>query len=178
MALRDDTHVVVLIGDYIGVDANGKINVVGGGWTTAGVRTTGLSAPHHLAILIDVASGHVGEDFTLTVQLHQADSGEPVAVPGPAGAPEAIRVQQLCRIEPPRSQPGIYVPSTMFSRLQLVVGFPNGLPLPPGHYSWRAELNGEGCRDWRADFLIAGPPPPPVEGGPANPTNIPGISAM
>jgi hypothetical protein len=179
MALRDDAHVTVVIADYIGVDASGKINVVGGGWTTAGAQPNGFSAAQYLAILVDIASGHVGEEFTLTVALHAADSGETITVPGPSGTAEALRVQQLSRVEAPPAQPGMYVPSSMFSRVQLMVAFPNGLPLAAGRrYSWRVEIDGAGRPDWRADFLVAGPPPNPVVGGPAHPSHIPGISPI
>lgn len=179
MALRDDARVTVVIADYIGVDASGKINVVGGGWTTVGAQTSGFSAAQYLAVLVDVASGHVGDEFTLTVALHDAESGEIIALPGPTGTAEALRIQQLFRVDPPASQPGVYVPSSMFSRVQFLVGFPNGLPLAAGRrYSWRVEIDGEGRSDWGADFLIAGPPPSPVVGGPANPADIPGISPI
>jgi hypothetical protein len=174
MALKDDARVTIIIADYIGIDGGGKLNVVGGGWTIAGIQPNGLSAPQYVAVMIDVASGHLGEEFALDLELHDLSTGEIAQVVGATNTPEALRISQLCRVDPPGGPGGVYVPADMFSRVQAVFGFHGGIPLAVGRkYAWRVAIDGERRPGWAAEFLVAGPPPQPVFGGPAGPSSIP-----
>jgi len=173
MEIKEVAGVRILIADYIGVDAAGKLNIIGGGWTICGVQPNGLTVPHYLAVLVDIPHGHLGEDFALEIVLHDLTTSQIVQVAGPTGSSEAMRISQLYKVDPPQAGPGVYVPSDMFSRVQAVIGFAGGIPLTPGHrYAWRAKIDGED-RGSETEFLVAGPPPAPVFGGPAGPASIP-----
>ena len=173
MGLAEDSHAQVLIADYIGTDAAGKINALGAGFVITGLQATGLTPPQYVVALIDVASEHAGREFPLLLELRDIEANVPVQVPGPTGGTEALRIQQLVKAERPQV-PGIYLPENLFSRVQVSLGFPNGLPLAPGRlYEWRLEVNGTSQPGWRARFYVAGPPPAPVFGGPIGPADIP-----
>lgn len=191
-AVRSSTF-VVLIADYIGVDPSGKVNAIGVGLTIAGVvpvpvpgaqpgapqsGQTVMAAPQHLIVMIDLPSKYVRQKFALSLELRDENTGEVVKVAGPDGTVQPLRLQQAVTVEPPAA-PGIYLPPDMFSRVQVSLGFPNGLPLTAGHYyDWRVEIDGQHRKSWRAQFLVAGPPPAPVFGGPAGPADIPNIPRL
>jgi len=90
-----------------------------------------------------------------------------VQVAGAAsGLPEALRVQQVIAVTRPQANGAFYLPPSMFARVQISMGFPNGLPLAAGgFYSWRAEVDGQHHLSWGASFHVLGAPPPPVFGG-------------
>lgn len=174
MGLFEDSHAFVLIADYIAVDAAGKINALGVGFAIAPTAPgTGLLAPQSVAAVIDVPREYVGQDFSLSLELHDEDAGTIVQIPGQSGQLEALRVQQVLRAERP-SVPGLYLPESMFSRVQVTLGFPTGLPLAPSRmYSWRMQIEGQHRPNWRASFYVPGPPPQPVFGGPVGPASLP-----
>jgi hypothetical protein len=173
----EDAHVTVLLADYIGVDAGGKVNAIGAGFTITGIQPHGLTAPQHVVVLIDVPGKYAGREFAFSLELRDEDSGSVVQVAAPSGQPDTMRIQQILKGE--RSQaPDVYLPESMFLRIQVAMAFVNGLPLAPGRfYSWRAQVDGQHRRDWSARFHVLGPPPPPVFGGPAGPADIPNIPA-
>jgi hypothetical protein len=176
VALAQDAQVSVLLADYIGLDAAGKINALGAGFTVTGVAN-GLTPPQHVAALIDVPSSYAGQDFALSVQLRDETVGRLVQVPGQSGLLEALRMQQVARAERPNAGPGVHLPQTMFARVQVALAFPMGLPLVVGnYYAWQVEIDGQSQPHWQARFYVAGPPPGPVFGGPSGPASIPPLS--
>ncbi len=178
MTISDEARAVVLLADYIGVDASSKINAVGLGFSVVLIGPNGLSAPQHVAALIDVPSRYVGEEFALSLELRGVMADTPVRVPGPTGHPDALRIQQMTRVDPV-NLPGYYVPQEMFCRVQAAIAFTNGIPLLPGRfYAWRLEIDGNHHPAWEAHFYVPGSPPPPVFGGPAGPAGIPPIPAL
>jgi hypothetical protein len=99
-----------------------------------------------------------------------------VQVSTATGQLEALRIAQLTRINRVQPPPGGYVPGDILCREQGVIGFQGGLPLSPGHaYAWKLSIDGQSRPDWEAHFLVAGPPPGPVFGGPAGPSSIPDL---
>ena len=168
MSIFTDCRVAILIADYAAADSSGKLNVLGAGFTvTAVAPNSGLTAPHYIAIMIDVPPKYIGQDFPLSIELRDDATGQTVTVAGATGTPEALRVQQLVKAGPVHV-PGAYLPDTLWSRVQLVMGFPNGLPCKPGgFYHWRVEVEAQSRPGWEAHFHVAGPPPPMVFGGPA-----------
>lgn len=65
----------------------------------------------------------------------------------------------------------------MLSRIQMPVGFTEGLPLQQGHmYAWHAQVDTQTRPGWVARFFVPGPLPPPVFGGPVGPSTIPDIA--
>lgn len=173
MSIFTDASCIVILADYIGIDAASKANILGGGFAISGLQQNGQTAPQYVAVFVDVPGKYRGEEFTLSLELHDDTAGGTVQMPGPSGQVEALRVAQIVKAEAPNI-PGIYLPDTMFSRVQTVLAFPNGIPLPVGHfYSWRAQIDGQGRPGWKASFHVPGPPPQPVFGGPAGPAAIP-----
>ncbi len=176
MSLWEDAHVVVLVADYIGIDASNKVNAVGAAFTLHGIEATGLSAPFAVAALVDMPSKYVGQELSVSLELRDETAGQVVQLSSPSGQLEAMRVQHLAKVEAHSTPPGAWLPQGMFSRIQLNLMFSNGLPLKQGTlYSWRAEIDGQHRKNWRAQFAVPGPPPSPVFGGPVGPATIPDI---
>lgn len=174
MSLSKEAHALVLLADYIGVDAAGKINAIGACFALSGVQQTGLTAPQYVAAVVDVPGKYAGQELTLGLELRDEETGSAVTLPGPSGQLEAVRIQQVAVVHRP-SVPGLHIPESVFCRLQSTVAFPNGLPLPSGRsYAWRLEIDGQHRDEWTARFHVPGPPPPPVFGGPAGPSDVPG----
>lgn len=179
MSVLEDAAVNVLIADYIGVDAAGKINALGLGFAIAGLTGSGMSAAQHVAVIVDLPSKYRGTDLSLGISLYNDDSNTPVKIPGPNGPPDDLRILQVVRPEAYQVPPGVYLPSDMPVRVQAAIGFPGGLPLTPGHYySWRAEIDGQTTHRWRAQFYLPGPIPAPVFGGSSSPVDIPTFPKM
>lgn len=178
MSIFDDAQVVVLAADYIGMDASGKINAIGAGFTVSGVLPTGLVAPQHIAVLVDLPSRHAGAEFSLSIELRDESTDSAVKVAGPGGQLEPLRIGQLAKVLQFPSVPGVYIPARMFCRVQALLAFPNGLPVAPGgFYFWRVEIDGQHRKHWKASFHVLGPPPPAVFGGPTGPAGIPTLPA-
>lgn len=176
MAISDDVLVTVLLADYVGVDASGKVNAIGAGFGVAGLSPNGLTAPQHVAVLVDVPGGYAGEETSVTLELRNDRTGQVVSLPSPSGQAEAVRISQLMQIQAPE-RPGVYLPRDVRVRQHLLVNFGNGLPLSPGtSYQWRVDVDGVHRQDWGAFFYVLGPPPGPVIGGPAGASDIPGVA--
>jgi len=173
VALLDDARVTVLLADYIAVDAAGKLTAVGAAFTLTGLQPDGHTPPQHVAVLVDVPAGNLSQDFSLDLSLRDEESGQAVIVPGPSGEMEPLRVAQVMRAQPPQA-PGLHLPSDLPGRVQIVIGFPQGLPLTQGRgYRWVVELDGQSRPEWSSGFYVPAPPPGPVFGGPVGPTSIP-----
>jgi hypothetical protein len=175
VGLVEDCRATILIADYIGVDAASKINAIGAGFSITGVQTTGLTGAMHVGVLVDVPSPYLGQEFALSLELRDVDAGSVVQVPGASGQPEALRIQNIVKAERPVI-PGVYLPPNMYGRVQMVMAFTNGLPLPAGRsYDWWLQIDGQHRKGWVSRFHVAGPAPGPVIGGPAGPASIPNI---
>jgi hypothetical protein len=171
----DDALVTVLLADYVAVDAAGKLTAVGAGFSLSPLQQDGHTPPMHVAVVVDVPSTHLGQDFSLSLSLRDADSGAPVLVPGPSGSPEPLQIGQVMRAQAPAA-PGMHLPSTLPGRVQIVLGFLQGLPLEAGRtYRFAVELDGGSRPEWSASFHVPAAPPGPVFGGPISPTSIPGL---
>ena len=171
-----DTRAVVLIADYIAIDATSKINALGQGFSITGIQPTGSTAPMYVAALIDFPPSSAGDQVPVTLELRDETTDTLVSLAIEAGQPpQAMRIQQLAPIQ--RTQlPGIHLPADLPCRVQMVLAFPMGLPLTPGHrYAWKIEVDGTRLKGWSARFYVAGPPPAPIIGGPAGPAAIANI---
>jgi hypothetical protein len=140
----------LLLADYACVTPDGKLTVVGAGWTVTGPGP----APSAVAVIIEV-------DWTATNTRHHAvlslsdqdgrpvfqQGGEPIQVTAdfetgrPAGLPEGT---------------GMNFPFAVNLGL---------LPLVPGNrYVWELTIDGEHREDWSLPFLVR-QAPPEVPGG-------------
>jgi len=176
MGIFEEAHAFLLLADYIGVDASGKLNALGAGFAMSGIQPNGLTAPMYLAVVIEIPSKYAGQEFSACLELRDEETGSAVQITGPSGQLEALRIQQVAKVER-LGPPGVYVPERMFSRVQLNVGFQTGLPLAPGRfYQWRLEIDGQHQKNWYVSFYVIGPPPGPVFGGQSGPTDLPSLS--
>lgn len=178
MGIFEDCRAFIFVADYISADASGKLTAIGLGFSISGVQPTGMSIPQHVGVIIDVPAKYNGNEFAVTVELRDDETGKAVAMPGPSGSPEAIRIQQLAKAQMPTIR-GTYLPSSLPCRVQAILAFPNGLPLQLGKsYTWKLEIDGQHRKGWEAGFHVAGPPPPPVVGGPIGPSDIGPLPAL
>jgi hypothetical protein len=167
VSIFESAHVVVVLSDYVSTDA--KTDLIGAGFTVAGLLPTGLTGPQYITAMVDVPAADVGHEFVASVTLFDRTTGAVASFQGPSGEPEALRVQQSVRADR-TAAPGLYLPDDMPGRVQLVYAFNNGLPLSVGHfYEWRFEIDGQWRPYWRAAFYVPGLPPAAVLGGPVRP---------
>jgi hypothetical protein len=173
MSIFLDAQAIVLVADYIGVDVAGKVNAIGAGFALSTIGPNGHTPPQSVAVLIDVPSKYAGEEFALSLELRNETTGSTVQLPVESGQLEALRMQQVIRVERPQIL-GAYIPSSITCRSQATIAFPTGLPLQPGTtYAWRLEIDTQTRPGWFARFHVLGPPPGPVFGGPAGPAELP-----
>lgn len=179
MGVFQDAQAVVLLADYIAVDAAGKINALGAGFMMTSVQPEGLSAPQSVAAIINVPAKYSGQQFAISLELRDLTTGQVAQFPGQGGRAEALRIQQLALAQRPMIQ-GVVVPDTVPCRHQMFVSFVNGLQVTPGHmYEWRLEIEGQHRPGWSAPFYVLAPPPGPVIGGPtasSDPTAMPRLT--
>jgi hypothetical protein len=161
--VAESARVTLFVADYAAADAVNKINCLGVGWQFAGVDPqTGSTAPQSVVLMVDVPPVHIGETFALEVALYDEAANELVSVPGPVGDPQPLRIGQPVTAERPVF-PGLH--GAGWPHTQLIVNFPNGLPLMPGRrYTWRARIDGDDEHRWEASFHVVGPPSGPVIG--------------
>jgi len=145
------------------------------GFSLSPIQPDGHTPPMHVAVLIDVPSTHLGQDFSMSLSLRDADSGGPVLVPGPSGEREPLQIAQVMRAQAPQV-PGAHLPANLPGRVQIVLGFLQGLPLESGRtYRFAVELDGTTRPEWSASFHVPGTAPGPVFGGPVGPASIPNL---
>jgi hypothetical protein len=138
--------VTMLLTDFAQV-ADGKLTIVGGGWSLTGPEPT----PFGIAILVHVPWDQANRRHTLRLELVDAD-GQPVTSPGD-GEEEERPIVFLDDIEFEVGRPAGIKPGTP---LELPLAVNSGpLPLVPGsRYEWRLSIDGEGDEDWRLAFSV------------------------
>lgn len=144
--------VTMLLADYVQV-SDGKLTVVGGGWSLTGPDPT----PFGIAILVHVPWDQANRRHTLRLELIDSD-GRAVTVPAPDGeAGDGEPIVFLNDIEFEVGRPAGIKPGTP---LELPLAVNSGpLPLEPGgRYEWRLSINGEGDEDWRLAFSVRSEP--------------------
>lgn len=131
--------VTAMLADYAVVTPDGKLTVVGAGWTS----TTPTTAPFAVALLVDVPWHLTNQRHTIRMELIDLD-GVPVT---PIGDEEPKRIEMQFEVgRPPGARPG--------SSITLPCAFQHG-PMtlsPDSHYEWRILVNGEAHEDWRLAF--------------------------
>jgi len=140
--------VTMLLADYVQV-SDGKLTVVGGGWSLTGPDPASFG----IAILVHVPWDQANRRHTLRLELVDAD-GRAVTVPAAGGEEgEGEPIVFLDDIEFEVGRPAGIKPGTP---LELPLAVNSGpLPLEPGsRYEWRLSINGEGDEDWRLAFSV------------------------
>lgn len=147
---------------------SGTLNLLNIGWTHTALRpipiptapglqpTVQLMTPAHaIAVFLEVDHQHCNRPLQLVLSLVTED-GESVSVSGPAG-PQPMRLTQSIVVPSPPRVP-IGSPGTASTLIEIVPG----LPLQPGTYNWRVEIDGETDENWRARFYVLPSPQQPT----------------
>jgi hypothetical protein len=132
----------LLLADYA-VVADGKLTIVGGGWSQTGPEP----APFGIALLIQVPWDQANTRHTFSVELLDAD-GEPVLVETEEVDDQSVAFGGDFEVgRPPGLKPGtpLDFPVAMNS---------TPLPLEPGRYEWRLTIDGESRQDWTLAFTV------------------------
>jgi len=121
--------------------AEGKLYVLGGGWSITGPDPS----PMALAIKIEVPWDQANTPHTCRLELLDSD-GQPVEAEAPEGE-QAIFFEAGFEVgRPPGVKPGTPID------LPLAVNMPP-VPLEPsGRYEWRLSIDGRTEPDWRVAF--------------------------
>jgi hypothetical protein len=131
----------MLLADYA-VVSDGKLTVVGGGWSQTGPEP----APFGIALLIQVPWDQANTPHSFSVELLDAD--------GAAVVLEGVEDEQTVAFggefevgRPPGLKPGtpLDFPVAMNS---------TPLPLEPGRYEWRLTIDDEDRQDWSLPFTV------------------------
>jgi hypothetical protein len=161
MSIGEKARAAVILADFANTDAASKLNMLGGGWQVTRLTQTGLTGPVALVAMIEVPPNLAKTEFAVSLTLHD-EADEQVKIPAPNGSMEALRIAQIVKAEVPNI-PGVLLHGKVWSRVQLVLNFPNGLPLRAGQaYSWKLEIEGHHNDQWRASFMVAGTPQPVI----------------
>lgn len=132
--------VTLLLADYAHV-ADGKLYVMGGGWTFTGPQPV----PFALAGIIEVPWHQANRKHTFRLELLDLD-GQEIHVDTPEGEQPLFFEGEFEVGRMPGLKEGVGIP------------FPFALnsgpvPLPPGgHYEWRLTMDGKQHEDWRLAF--------------------------
>jgi Family of unknown function (DUF6941) len=144
--------VTMLLADFAQV-ADGKLTVVGGGWSLSGPDPT----PFGIAILVHVPWDQANRRHTIRLELVDAD-GQPVMMQGAEGEDESPIVF-LDDVEFEVGRPAGIKPGTPLEMPLAVNSTP--LPLEPGgRYEWRLSIDGETDEDWHLAFSVRPLPEP------------------
>lgn len=120
---------------------NGKLYVLGGGWSITGPDPT----PSALALKIDVPWHEANRRHSLVLSLRDAD-GLPVRLPTPEGDRPLEITGDFEVGRPAGIPPGTPLDAT----LAISIG---PLPLPPGQrFVWTLAIDGESRDEWQVSF--------------------------
>lgn len=129
--------------------ADGKLNLLGGGWSVTGPTPT----PSAVAVKIEVPWDATNMRHHFQLELF-TDDGHAVMVPGPDGELQRVEIGGEFEVgRPPGLRPGtpIDVP------LAVNIG---PLPLQPdSRFTWRLTIDGETHEEWQASFSTRPLPP-------------------
>jgi hypothetical protein len=141
--------VTMLLADHAQA-AEGKLNIIGAGWTVVGPGP----APFAIAILFEVPWDRANEQHAFRLELVDSD-GDAVVVATPDGE-EALVIEGQFEVGRP---PGIKRGTPLPFPLAINMG-PQPIP-PGGRYEWRLTVDEESDEDWRLAFSTR-----PDEGAP------------
>lgn len=137
----------LLLADWAEV-LNGKLYVMGGGWTETGPAPS----PSALAAIVEIDWDETNEEHELKFELVDADN-QPVMIPLPTGL-QPVRVEAKFNVgRPPQAKRG----SSFNMPFAVNIG---PLPLQPGKvYVWRGHIDGKTLEHWGATFTTRLVPP-------------------
>jgi hypothetical protein len=120
---------------------NGKLYILGGGWSI-----TGPGVPSAIAIKIEVDWNDANRRKAFLLQLLDAD-GQPVRLPTPEGEQTTLEIRGDFEV----GRPAGLIPGTPLDAAVAINIGP--LPLPPGRrYVWRVSIDGQTNPEWEVGF--------------------------
>ena len=134
----------MMLADFAQV-ADGKLTVVGGGWSLTGPELV----PFGIALLIQVPWDRANLRHVMRLELLDAD-GQPVSVDVDEGGEQPVVFFDDLPFEVGRP-PGLK-PGTCLDFPVAVNSAP--LPLDPGTYEWRLTIDAQADPDWRLPFTV------------------------
>lgn len=147
---------IILIADFVNVDAAAKVNIIGGGIQFLGFDAeSGLTAPFAVFVNITVNIPSF-EDTTASVEVLLVDTdGHPVTITGPDGA-NTMRFSQDVDFRPANAAHLQQPPMGFPGNSNIVLNFPSGLPLHVGAtYEWIVLM--DQTRLASTTFFVPGP---------------------
>jgi len=133
-------NVTIMLADAANA-AEGKLYVLGGGWTVTGPQP----CPFAIALLIEVPWDRCNSLHQFRLNLVDID-GNAVLVPTPEGEQPQVIEGGFEVGRPPGVKPG----TPMSIPLAINMGTQ---PIPPGgRYEWRLTIDGEAREDWPLPF--------------------------
>jgi hypothetical protein len=133
-------QVTLMLADAAQV-ADGKLNVLGGGWCVTGPQP----CPFAIVGLFEVPWSETNRNHSFKFELIDLD-GNPVIVNGPDGEQPVMFDGGFEVGRPPGVRAGSYQPVPFAVNCAPV-------PLPPGsHFEWRLTVDGKAQEDWRLAF--------------------------
>jgi hypothetical protein len=133
----------MLLADFAQV-ADGKLTVVGGGWSLTGPEPV----PFGIAILVRVPWDQANAVHTMRLELLDAD-GQAVPMETDDGEAPVVFFDDVA-FEVGR--PAGIKPGTALDFPVAINSSP--LPLEPGLYEWRLSIDGQVDDDWRLPFTV------------------------
>lgn len=123
---------------------NGKLYILGGGWSVTGPGPI----PFSIAVKIEIPWDQANQRHKLRLQLFDSD-GQPITLaqqPNKAAKPIAVNASFEV------GRPAGTVPGTPIDKV-FAMSFPTGLQLAAGsRFEWRLWINDESKDDWRLAF--------------------------
>lgn len=114
------------------VDSNGKISMLGAGWSVTGSPT----APQSVAVMIKVPWDRTNQKFKVQLQLTDPD-GKAIQISAPTGGLAPVGAEAEMEAGRP---PGLPHGVAINAAFALSVG---PMSLPPGRYDWRLSINSD-----------------------------------
>lgn len=127
----------VLLCDSAAASNDGKMHMLGAGWTV----TTSPTAPHALALMLRIPWDRANEEIDVNATLVTED-GQQVELDGSA-------ICYSTKVEvgrPPHVKHGTMLPAAFALNIP-------PMPLNPGRYQWRVEVDGHA---YERDFEVQG----------------------
>jgi hypothetical protein len=120
-------------------EADGKLYILGGGWSVTGPSMP----PSAVAMKIDVPWDQANRPHLWRLDLVTED-GDPIEIEG-----QVMRVEGQFEVgRPAGAAPGSYID------VPVAVNF-GPFPLEPGHrYVWQLTIDGETTPDWNREFFV------------------------
>lgn len=152
--------IVVILADTGTQDPQGKLNLLGAGWTQTESGPNGLTPDSAVAVFIEVPWDRCNRELDVVLELLTED-GHPVLLPVDGG-PQPLRVGQRLVVPPPGG-----APNGSPGQAALLANFQGGLPLTPGSwYKWRVTVDKEENDAWQARFFVRRRQSTPTFGSP------------